>query len=88
MDKLLNELGITEKPEKTDDNSYTINITDSNEYGKYFSKLDNSSLVTEEQDASSVSFENSTIQYTYENYTITLLADFENDIYSLNIREN
>ena len=33
-------------------------------------------------------FENSSIQSTNDNYTLTLIADFENDTYSLNIREN
>ena len=60
---------------------YNIDIEDANEYGRYFSKLDKSDLVEEEQDASSVNFENSSIQLTNDKYTLTLLADFENDTY-------
>lgn len=88
MEELLRQLGIDTEPVKGENGSYNIDIEDSNEYGRYFSKLDKSDIVEEEQDASSVNFENSSIQFTNEQYTLTLLADFENDTYSLNIREN
>ena len=88
MNELLKQIGIDAEPVKAEDGNYNIDIEDSNEYGKYFSKLDKSDLVEEEQDASSVNFENSSIQFTNDKYTLTLLADFENDTYSLNIREN
>lgn len=88
MEELLRQLGIDAEPVKGENGSYNIDIEDSNEYGRYFSKLDKSDIVEEEQDASSVNFENSSIQFTNDQYTLTLLADFENDTYSLNIREN
>ena len=88
MNELLKQIGIDAEPVKGDNGSYNIDIKDSNEYDRYFSKLDKSDLVEEEQDASSVNFENSSIQFTNDNYTLTLIADFENDTYSLNIREN
>lgn len=88
MNELLKQIGIDAEPVKGENGSYNIDIEDSNEYGRYFSKLDKSDLVEEEQDASSVNFENSSIQFTNDKYTLTLIADFENDTYSLNIREN
>ena len=88
MNELLKQIGIDAEPVKGENGRYNIDIEDSNEYGRYFSKLDKSDLVEEEQDASSVNFENSSIQFTNDNYTLTLIADFENDTYSLNIREN
>ena len=88
MNELLKQIGIDAEPVKGENGSYNIDIEDSNEYGRYFSKLDKSDLVEEEQDASSVNFENSSIQFTNDKYTLTLLADFENDTYSLNSREN
>ena len=88
MNELLKQIGIDAEPVKGENGSYNIDIEDSNEYGRYFSKLDKSDLIEEEQDASSVNFENSSIQFTNDKYTLTLLADFENDTYSLNIREN
>ena len=88
MNELLKQIGIDAKPVKAEDGNYNIDIEDSNEYGKYFSKLDKSDLVEEDQDASSVNFENSSIQFVNDEYTLTLIADFENDTYSLSIREN
>ena len=88
MNELLKQIGIDAEPVKTEDGNYNIDIEDSNEYGKYFSKLDKSDLVEEDQDASSVNFENSSIQFVNDEYTLTLIADFENDTYSLSIREN
>ena len=88
MEELLRQLGIDAETVKGENGSYNIDIEDSNEYGRYFSKLYKSDIVEEEQDASSVNFENSSIQFTNDQYTLTLLADFENDTYSLNIREN
>ena len=88
MNELLKQIGIDAEPVKAEDGNYNIDIEDSNEYGKYFSKLDKSDLVEEDQDASSVNFENSSIQFVNDEYTLTLIADFENDTYSLNIREN
>ncbi|MDY5928897.1 MAG: hypothetical protein SPJ27_02535 [Candidatus Onthovivens sp.] len=88
MNELLKQIGIDAEPVKAEDGNYNIDIEDSNEYGKYFSKLDKSDLVEEDQDASSVNFENSSIQFVNDEYTLTLIADFENDTYSLSIREN
>ena len=88
MNEFLKQIGIDAEPVKAEDGNYNIDIEDSNEYGKYFSKLDKSDLVEEDQDASSVNFENSSIQFVNDEYTLTLIADFENDTYSLSIREN
>ena len=88
MNELLKQIGIDAEPVKAEDGNYNIDIEDSNEYGKYFLILVKSDLVEEDQDASSVNFENSSIQFVNDEYTLTLIADFENDTYSLSIREN
>lgn len=88
MQEFLKQLGIDLELNRTDDGDYSANISDSNEYGRIFSKLDKSNLIEEEQECSTVTFENSNIQYVNDEYTITLIADFENDTYSLHIREN
>ena len=88
MNELLKQIGIDAEPVKAEDGNYNIDIEDSNEYGKYFSKLDKSDLVEEDQDASSVNFENSSIQFVNDEYTLNLIAEFENDTYSLSIIEN
>lgn len=88
MEKFLKQLGIDLALYKNDDGDYSADIKDSNEYGRIFSKLDKSDLIDEDQECSTVTFENSNIQYVNDDYTITLIADFENDTYSLHIREN
>lgn len=88
MQEFLKELGINLELYRTDDGDYSADIKDSNEYGKIFSKLDKSDLVEEEQECSTVTFDNSNIQYVNDDYTITIIADFENDVYKLHIREN
>ena len=88
MEEFLKKLGIFEKPVESDDNSLVINIEDSDEYGRYYSKLDRSNLIQEDEDASQVALDSSSIQYLSDDYTLTLLADFEADVYSLVIRPN
>jgi len=90
MEELLKKIGITEMPNKTDDGNFVIDILDSDEYAKYYSKLDRSDLVEEDDDSSQMSLDSSSIQYISndDKYTLTLLADFEGDTYSLVIREN
>ena len=56
MNELLKQIGIDAEPVKGENGSYNNDIEESNEYGRYFSKLDKSDLVEEEQDASSVNF--------------------------------
>lgn len=90
MEELLRNLGINEIPNKSDDGNYVIDILDSDEYARYYSKLDRSDLVEEDEDSSQMSLDSSSIQYLSndDKYTLTLLADFEGDTYSLVIREN
>ena len=89
MEELLRELGIDAVPTRTD-KGYTVDIADSDEYARYYSKLDKSDRLEEDEENSQVTLENSSIQYTSDDdkYTLTLLADFDGDVYKLNIREN
>ena len=86
MEELLRNIGIEPKLTRSSDGSYVMDISDSTEYGKIYSKLDRSDLVEEEAMSSKVTYEASSIQYTADKYIITLLADFDQDEYSLTIR--
>lgn len=88
MEEFLKELGITNKITSKELNKLVIDIEDSDEYGRIYSKLDKNDLVTEDQDSSQVTFDTSSIQFESDDYLITLLADFENDKYTLTIKEN
>lgn len=88
MEEFLRELGIEQEVEETDDGKLIIEIEDSNEYGRIFSKLDKSDLVDEDQESSQITLDTSSIQFESDEYLITLLANFDTDEYKLTIKEN
>ena len=69
-------------------NIYVIDISDANAFGKYYSLLDRSELIDEDTESSSVDEDSSNIQFTNDTYVLTLVADFENSLYKLTIKEN
>ena len=89
IEKYLSNLGITEKGTWGDD-AYVIDIRDSNEYGKMFTKLErlvDDQKITEMQDNTLINVDSASIQYRSEEYQFNLLADFNENIYSLVIAE-
>lgn len=88
MEELLQQIGIKETPNESNNGIYVIDIKDSNEYGVYYSKLDRSPLLDEDEESSNVTIDGSTIVYISDDYTLTLIADFASDQYKLTIREN
>ena len=85
MEELLQSLGIKEEPNESNNGVYVIDI---NEYGVYYSKLDRSPLLDEDEESSNVTLDGSTIVYMSDNYILTLVADFASDQYKLTIKEN
>jgi len=88
MEEFLKELGITNEITSRESDKLVIDIEDSEDYGKIYSRLDKSDLVDEDQESSQVTYDTSSIQFESDDYLITLLADFENDKYTLTIKEN
>lgn len=88
MDEFLKKLGITEQGEYTDDGNYFIDLDNDNVYAKVYSILDKSNELEEDEEASQLTADNSSIQYVGEDYTVTLLVDYEADKYALVCREN
>ena len=88
MDEFLKNLGITQEGEFTDDGNYIIDTENDDEYAKIYSILDKSKDLEEDEDASQLTNENSSIQYINDDFTITLLIDYESDQYVLVCREN
>lgn len=88
MEELLQQLGIKETPKESNNGVSVIDIEDSNEYGVYYSKLDRSPLLDEDEESSNVTIDGSTIVYISDDYKLTLVADFASDQYKLTIREN
>lgn len=87
MEEFLNELGIAKHAEKSNDGSYVIDIESSDEYGRIYSKLDRSDLVDEAEESSQLTIDTSSIQFEGDDYILTLLADFNEDLYKLVVRE-
>jgi len=87
INELLNRLNITKEPVRNDNGSFTIDIDNSNEYSSYYSKLNKADFLEQDDEASQVSIETSSIQFLSDDFTITLLADFDNDSYKMIIRE-
>ena len=83
MEELLRELGITKKGEKSKDGSYVIDIDNSDEWGKYFSKLDRNSDVEELEENSMLVTHGANIMFVYKDMQINLIADYDSDSYKL-----
>ena len=88
MEELLNELNLDIEPTKLDANKYEIDLDNSNEYAKMYSMLNNSEIVKEDIDSSQLTSDTSSLQFTANNLTVTLLADFNADTYKMILREN
>ena len=86
MEEFIQELGIQGKLNKVNGKGI-IDIQDSNEYGRIYSRLDRSELLEEDEDSSQITLDNATIVYEGDDYQLTLLADFNADQYKLVIKE-
>lgn len=86
MEEFLKDLGITLAGRFSEDESYVIDLPDSDTYGKMYSKLEKSELVDVIDDTSTVTYENSNIEYESDLYTINLISNFEDDTYKLVVR--
>lgn len=87
VDELLSKLNINKEYEKIDNRTYSITIDNSNEFGKIFTKLDNSNIIESLEDSQLVTNEGTSLIYENEEYLLTLQANFENDIYNLIITD-
>lgn len=88
MEEFLKSIGITDEGNFTDDGSYVIDIDGSNNYGKYVSKLDRCDELEEDAESSQITDGPGSIQYVNDEFTVTLLSDFDQDLYKLVIRNN
>lgn len=87
MKEFLSQLNINNPGTLTDDDEYVVEIPDSNEYSRIFSKIENSDIVREVEDDSVFDIDNNTLYFESEDYELELNADLENDVYSLVVRK-
>lgn len=84
ISNLIKELGIPGNIEDAGDNVYTMQIRDSNSFGRINSIMDNNSKLETIDESSYLTAENGNLDYKYDDkYLLSLIADFENDIYQL-----
>lgn len=85
VEEYLRSIGINEEPVKGDNNSYIVNIINSNQYGRIFSKLEKSNDLDPLEDNQVVTEEGSSLVYESESepFLLSLLADFTGDTYQL-----
>jgi hypothetical protein len=87
MKELLNSIGITDSGYYSSDNNYIIDFETSDQFNKAFSKLEKSDLVEENEDSSVINLNVSNVLYLADNFSLNLIADFDQDLYKLVITE-
>ena len=81
----LESIGITKAGDIGDDNSYVVDIMDSNEYGKIFTILEKEDDLDPLEDNQVVTEQGSSLVYESmsEPFLLNLIADFDGDVYQL-----
>lgn len=87
MEDYVKELGIDKIGEYNKDDSYVIDLANSNEFSKIYSILSKNSNLEELDDSSTLTADNSNVVFTDDNHVINLIADFEADKYKVTFTE-
>ncbi len=87
LEKFLSKIGITQRGHYTKNGSYVIDLEDSDEYGKIYSRLDKCEELVEDEDSSTLTVHNSNIVFESDEYHCVLIADFDQDLYKLVCKE-
>ena len=87
MKEFLRKLGITQSGHYSSNNNYVIDLDDSKDYDKICSALDKSDLVEENPDSSVINTSISNILYVGEQFSLNVIADFDNDTYKVVVTE-
>lgn len=84
----LDKLGIDKDGKWSDDRStYIIPLSDSNEFARVYTKLENADWLHLVEGDLSLQEEFSSLLYINNDVAITLKSDFSNDTYQLEVRE-
>lgn len=87
MESVLRKLNIYLEGSYSKDGSYVVDIYDSDDFGRIYSLLDNNKNVEELNDNSLLNQHSANISYLYDDYQLTLIADFDEDLYKLVVTE-
>ena len=86
---VLKELNIDKGGTYGDDGAFVVDIKNSDEFGKIYSKLDNTDLLEYQDENSLLTSDNANLNYIFGEgeFLVSLIGDFENDSYQLTITE-
>lgn len=88
VEQLLKELEISQVGNYSSGGSYIIDISSSNEFGRVYSKLEDSDKLDQSENSALITLHDISIIYKYEDqFQLTLLGDLDNDTYKLVIEE-
>lgn len=84
-EEFLQSININIKGNKSDDGAYVVDLKDSNEYGRIFTRLEKSEELDLLDDNQVITEQGSSLIYESRsyNYIINLIADFDSDQYQL-----
>ena len=86
--ELLSKIGINRDGTYSNNGSYIVDLKDSNDFGRIYSKLENSDDLDLQEDTLLLTIHNSNIEYRYEDeFQLVLKADWDNDSYELVVSE-
>ena len=85
MDKILKELGINAEGKWRGD-IYTVPIETYDEFSILYNKLEQSDLLQKDSE-SKFNIDTAWVNYTYDDYKVTLNGDLNADVYELSIKE-
>lgn len=83
MEDALRQLGITKEGTYSRDGSYVISLDNSDEFSRYYSRLDNNDDVEELSDSSQLTLHDANVIYKYGEYQLSLQGNFDTDEYKL-----
>lgn len=87
VQELLKELGINRAGTRSGD-TYTIDLTNSNDFGRITSILDGNDSLEPIDESSYITPDNANLDYKYgDDFILSAIADFENDYYQLVITD-
>lgn len=87
FENIVKKLNIPSSGNMTEDNRYIIDISNSDDYSKIYSLLDNSSEVSINPDATLLNEDINQLLYVGDGFMLKLIGNFKEDNYKLIIEE-
>ncbi len=84
--QVLKELKIDKPGSYVEDDLYEIDLVDSNEFGKMYSKLESNDATEEKDELTQMTLDSAKITYDYKDVEITIDANMIEDEYKLYVK--